>query len=120
MGYNTTVLILNDGLHDIRKDPVRAVEGIYDMIARGEEGSVGAGNHANPIHVMQTQHADVPRLYFTHGNSIIELSEFSRSTQEYLNGPPYLRKYVIDSIKTAERMIRELKRAIKEADSGVA
>lgn len=116
MGYNTTILILNDGLEDIRKDPVRAVEGIHSMIAQGKEGSVGAGNHANPIYVMQTQHADVPRLYFTHGNSITELSPYSRATLDLVRDGGFRRDHVIKSIRKAEMMLKDLKRAISEVD----
>lgn len=114
MGYNTTILILNDGLGDIRRNPEQAIEGIWNKIASGREGDVRAGNHANPIYVMPTAHADVPRLYFTHGNSITELSRYNAETMRMVAQGGFLRDHVISSIKRAEYELRELKKAVKE------
>ena len=118
MGYNTTILVLNDGLMDITRFPEEFVRGVQAHIGLGTEGDVRVGSHANAAHVMRTEHADVPRLYFTRGNSIIELSEYSRSTMEYINGPDYLRNFVINAIRQAESQLRDLKKVIRELDSG--
>lgn len=40
MGYNTTILILNDGLANITRHPEQAIEGIWSLIAQGREGDV--------------------------------------------------------------------------------
>ena len=117
MGYNTTFLILNDSLGQLRKYPEEAIEGIHTLIAQGREGDVGVGNHANPIYVMATQHADVPRLYFTHGNMILELSKYNAKTMELVNGEEWRRKIVKDSIQRAEQELRALKLAIKEVET---
>jgi hypothetical protein len=114
VGYNTTILILNDGLHELVKYPEQAIEGIWNKIASSKEGDVRVGNHANPIYVMKTAHADVPRLYFTHGNGITELSRWNGETMRMVANPGYLRDHVVSSIKRAESELRELKKAIKE------
>lgn len=120
MGYNTTILILNDGLDQLRKNPVEFTEKVWNAIASGRETTVGVGNHCNVVTVMPTQHADLPRLYFTHGNSITELSPYNRDTLDLVRHGDFRRDHVINSIKTAERYLRELKKAVREVDAGVA
>lgn len=88
MGYNTTVLILNDGLDQIEKHPEEFVAGIVEKMHGG--GTVGVGCHANPVEVMPTQHADVYRLYSTHANMILELSPYSRATLDLAKRMPDL------------------------------
>lgn len=114
MGYNTTILILNDGLANITRHPEQAIEGIWSLIAQGREGDVSVGSHANAIHVMPTAHADVPRLYFTHRNGITELSQYNRETARMIANPGFQRDYVISTIKRAEQELRDLKKIIKE------
>lgn len=63
---------------------------------------------------MATAHADVPRLYFTRGNGITELSQYNRETARMIANPGFQRDYVISSIKRAEQELRDLKKIIKE------
>lgn len=86
MGFNTTILILNDGLDQIRKNPEAFVESLYHKIASGEEGDVGVGGHVNVAHVMRTQHADAPRLYLTMHNTIIEVGEYGTTADNIKDG----------------------------------
>ena len=76
MGYNTTILILNDGLSDIEKNPEEFVKNLLSRISKGE-GDIKCGKTGNVAYVMKTEHADVSRLYFTEGNWIFEISDNS-------------------------------------------
>jgi hypothetical protein len=81
MGYNTTVVIMNDALEDIRKDPnfgenlVQAVlESVrYRTTELDDRGfhhivDIPAGNHANAGHVVESHHADGTHLVQVGGN----------------------------------------------------
>ena len=113
MGYNTTVLILNDALDQILKHPEQFAEGIY-YAALGDGGTVSVGNHANQVEVMPTAHADTPRLYHSHGNMMLDLSPWSKETMRLAVSEHQFQRDVVDSaIADAERMLKRLKKAIK-------
>lgn len=117
MGYNTTVLILNDGLHDIETHPEEFFKNLNEKIMDG--GDLPAGSHCNPAYVMPTGHADVFRLYATHQNSILELSKYSSQTMEYLRSDKdYLRRHALGMIEQAEWQLAGLKEAITEMAEG--
>lgn len=77
MGFNTTVVILNDGLHEIEKNPeefsrnlVRAILASY-----GRKGavSVPCGHHCNVAAVIEQHHADNAHLIAVGGNTAKDL-----------------------------------------------
>jgi hypothetical protein len=80
MGFMTTLTILNDGFDQIQKHPEDFVTGIRENMNDG--GGFGVGNHANCVEVMRSSHADYFRLFATQYNSTVELSPYSRHTQE--------------------------------------
>lgn len=60
MGYNTTIMLINDALDQIETDPMFAknlVRGCQQVI-RGEPITISAGNHGNAAMVIETHHAD--------------------------------------------------------------
>lgn len=63
MGYNTGILILNDGMHLLKDDP-NAGKRLYDGIlqAHNQSVTVGLKGFANPIMVLPSQHADVTQI----------------------------------------------------------
>ena len=72
MGYNTTVVVLNDALDQIEKDKdfgrnlaqaVRTAAVVPDT-----RQDIGAGNHANAAHVVECHHADQTILVTVGGN----------------------------------------------------
>ncbi len=70
MGFNTTVVVLNDATHEIENDPkfgqklVRAIR----ALAHGSQQDVTAGNHCNAATVIETHHADGNVLVAVGGN----------------------------------------------------
>lgn len=71
MGYNTTVLVLNDALDQIASDPHFGKKLVFAIsklgMGRGPV-DVSAGNHANAATVVETHHADLSTLMLIGGN----------------------------------------------------
>lgn len=71
MGFNTTVVVLNDGLAEIESDPdfgkrlADAIRSIHMMPGRVD---VRAGCHVNAASVIETHHADETTLVAVGGN----------------------------------------------------
>ena len=62
MGYNSTIIVLNDGLGNIARDEEFG-KNISDAIGSLGHGNpdgitVPSGNHCNPATVIETHHAD--------------------------------------------------------------
>lgn len=113
MGYNTTVLILNDQLGEITADPQRFVDALYHQIIGGRHRLV-----PGQVTVMPTAHADQFRLYATQGNCITELSAGSRETMGLVHGEPFQRQLVERLIGQAQTKLDELRLKIRDVDSG--
>jgi len=70
MGYNTTVVVLNDALDQLEKDPdfgKKLAAGIRKAVF-GKPVIVSVGNHANPVEVIETHHADMTSVVAVGGN----------------------------------------------------
>lgn len=82
MGWNTTVVIINDALGEIEKDPefgkklaaaIREAGARHLPNEKRENGyhriiEIPAGNHANAAQVVESHHADVMVLVAVGGN----------------------------------------------------
>lgn len=70
MGYNTTIVIMNDALREIREDQNfgQKVADAVSLVSRGEPVDVSAGNHGNAATVIETHHADTMKLIAVGGN----------------------------------------------------
>lgn len=71
MGFNTAVLVLNDGLDQLQKYPDEFVSGILENLDKG--GDFGVGSHGNPAAVLASEHADHVQLIAVGGNQITRL-----------------------------------------------
>ena len=74
MGYNTSVIVLNDALHDIENDPEFG-KNLAQTIRRAalpdlhrSQLDVRAGCHCNAASVIETHHADQTSLVAFGGN----------------------------------------------------
>lgn len=113
MGYNTTVFILNDMLDYIQRDPERFYQDILDGLHSGKEDALGQST------IMQSNHADVFRLYGTHRNSIIELSRYSLRTRNLIQRDQIRLGVVERFIRQAEDELDSLKKFIEEHKKNV-
>ena len=66
MGFNTAVLIVNDGLGQIQRHPRDFVRGICERTGCG--GSFGVEDHAGIVTVTASAHADAAQLIAVGGN----------------------------------------------------
>lgn len=71
MGYNTTVLVLNDALGDIENDPEfgrKLAAGIRARLVTGKPVDVSAGRHSNGVRVIETHHSSETAIVAIGGN----------------------------------------------------
>lgn len=72
MGFNTTVVVLNDGLHYIEENPEQFVKNLLQAInevwSSHEMAYVPCGNHSNVATVVETHHADNTAIIAVGGN----------------------------------------------------
>jgi len=71
MGYNTTVVVYNDALGAIEKDPgfgKNLVKAIGQVFRGDGRIDVPSGSHANAAMVVETHHADSTSLITVAGN----------------------------------------------------
>lgn len=114
MGYNTAILILNDGLDQLEKHPEQFVKNLSRQINKGTEDSISVGNHCNPVQVMKTEHADIFRLYASQCNSMVELSQFNNELIKDCEAREYYKNHVLNLIEQAEDELRQLKGLIQK------
>lgn len=121
MGFNTTVFLLNDRLDEIRRNPEKFVNEVFQALHEGNDAERARGCYVTgQSTVMRTQHADVPRLYITHGNAILDLSyPWSAKTEILRYGDEekrirFMTQYYKDQIKEAKKMLREWEKNIKK------
>lgn len=80
MGFNTTIVVLNDALRQIEEDKdfgKKLVEGILKKTLHGDTVYVSAGNHANPVTIVEMHHADSNHLVMVGGNTGTDLGYVS-------------------------------------------
>lgn len=118
MGFNTTIFILNDALHEFKAEPKEFAEGIYDAVLRsgstGEPITVPISSYCNYIKVMPTAHADIPRLYYTHGNSIMDIGTWPQHRKDAQGKN---REHLKKCLKEAKRMIRDMEAELKKEEA---
>jgi len=70
MGYNTTLVVLNDALHQIENDPEfgKKVARAAQLVWHGKAVDISSGNHCNAATVIESHHADEMHLIAVGGN----------------------------------------------------
>lgn len=84
MGYNVTVVLMQDARHEIERDPdfgrrlFEAAEGLGTAVSVLGRTAVpvdaGGGRYGNAAHVAGVQHSSETKLFSTHGNICEDLS----------------------------------------------
>jgi hypothetical protein len=69
MGNQTTVIIRNDAIGDIRRNPEEFVKTLAEMIEHGRTGDFAVFSHGNPAQVIETHHADYTVIVAAGGNT---------------------------------------------------
>lgn len=72
MGYNSTVVVMNDALHQIENDPdfgKKLAQAVRSLSVRNDYADVSAGNHCNAATVVATHHADIHSVVIVGGNN---------------------------------------------------
>lgn len=76
MGYNSVIVILNDGLHDIEQNPLQFTKGVVDAIRssgiylrENHRVDIPVGGHGNAASLVHMAHADYHRAYLVGGNT---------------------------------------------------
>lgn len=86
MGFNTTVVIMNDALGEIAKDPnfgKNLAAAVSECGGRNHRVDVCAGNHGNAAHVVESHHADSTCIVTVGGNlGIKQLESFGWNHHE--------------------------------------
>lgn len=74
MGFNTTIIVRNDGIHDIAADPefgkkvAEAIQGLNLRENRDRGIDIAAGSSVNAATVIETHHASSVALVAVGGN----------------------------------------------------
>jgi len=70
MGYNTSVIVMNDALHDIASDPDfgKNLSDAVLMVNKGKPVNIRALSHFNAATVIETHHADLTSVVTFGGN----------------------------------------------------
>lgn len=112
VGFNTTVLILNDGITNIKADADEFVNGIIECLMRG--GDVRVGTFTNVARVLPSAHADIHRVYSSHGNHIMEMEASPELVARYLKEKSY-RELIDRRIKWVNAQVRRMRRELNAA-----
>ncbi len=119
MGFNTTIMILNDQWHSVKKNPEKLIEdidagmnGINRM--RGTHDGSEVDSFIGQTTVHTSYHADESPLFLGGGNVLLRLQAYSRTTEAYYySHPEYVRRQVAaakEQIKSVEKWLDTIDR----------
>lgn len=105
MGYQTTIVVLNDAAHMITEDPKfpkKLYDGINAMALRPENPiDVSIGGHVNAVQIVAQEHADVMSIIASGGNSgrVIGHGRWSNSDHTLLHNLAALHGFKLVPLK---------------------
>ena len=85
MGLNSTVIILNDGLHEIQEDKEfgAKVAAAIQKLRPNQAEVIGSGSHSNVAYVVETHHADNTAIIAVGGNHASNLGVTFKTTHHH-------------------------------------
>lgn len=85
MGLNSTLIILNDGLHQISedKDFGQKVADAIQKVRHGKPEVISSGSHANVAYVVETHHADYTSIVAVGGNHATQIGTTHGTTHHH-------------------------------------
>jgi hypothetical protein len=98
VGYNTGILVLNDGWGEIERNPEQFVDRILKHMQTG--GTFGVGHHGNPVQVLPSRHASVVQLIAMGGNyaTVLDDRPFGTLAHHTEEGQVRLLRYLADRL----------------------
>lgn len=107
MGFNTTILVLNDALDVLENDPEagkKIAAGIKQMGGGGHKSvTVPIGNHCDPVQIIETHHADMTSVIAVGGNYGRQVGLIlGRKFKDDLNELKEIRKEITREIRKLE------------------
>lgn len=103
MGFNTTVLVLNDALHHIENDPEfgRKLVQAIQAVSRGSQVDISSNGHCNAATVIESHHADYDVLVKIGGNRAVVITENNQQDEipHWIYAAPVKRKSPIKKAK---------------------
>lgn len=101
MGFNTTVIVMNDAVDQIANDPdfgKKLAQAIMHLSVDRKPGDVSAGNHVNAATVIENHHADNTTLVAVGGNFATELLQTGRRRHHEVQGQEQLLRDLADKL----------------------
>ena len=121
MGFNTTVFLLNDRLDEIQRNPEKFVKEVLHAMHDGNDTDRAGAYVTGQTTVMRTAHADIHRLYMSHGNAMIDLTSpywFELAMKEATpDRRKFLRDYYKSQIKIAKSILRDWEKDFKKQET---
>lgn len=114
MGFNTVAFFSNDAADLFEKHPKETIDNLLDGMNGGRKsykGSYGVGNHANPMKVMKTRHADDSTVYVFMGNTLCEMQTYNEETENLMRNHPEFFKQMLNKM---QQNATSLKKKFKE------
>jgi hypothetical protein len=106
MGNLTTLTIYNDGIDLIPQHAQEFADALYAVsrACPATPATIGVGNFGNLVKVQPVRHADVHTAYVHMGNTVCEMSTWSRETARIMREHPQF----------FEKMLKFMRAQVKE------
>jgi hypothetical protein len=101
MGFNTTVIVMNDAVDQIANDPTfgkKLAQAIMGMFGDRRPIDVSAGNHLNAATVIESHHADNTALVAVGGNFATALLQTCGYRHHEVQGQEQLLRELADKL----------------------
>jgi len=100
MGNLTTITIYNDGIDQIPKHAQEFADALYRAAqSTSDPQTIGVGNHANLVKVHPFRHADTKTAYVHMGNTVCEMSSWSKETRRLMREHPKFFEKLLDFMR---------------------
>ena len=111
MGYITTFSIYNDGIENIKENPVEFANSSYECVVNhvgNQPTSIQLGNFSNLIRVQPTRHADDATIYIHSGNCVTEFNAYNIAWKTGFFKSAFNRKLLKTLIEDTNKILETL------------
>jgi hypothetical protein len=107
MGYLTTFTVYNDGCNSIPKNAEKFAEGVYQACGDTRSNSDFSCGHTEVI-CQKARHADDHAIYVHMGNTVTEVSAYSREFKELVAKHPDFAEALVKFVEFEAESLRRL------------